>query len=267
MINFYKKPPFYGGIIAKKMKSYFYFCVFLYIYGVFYNISTPYLNNNYILNGSLYSTEYSTYSRGSQDTFTTISYILNPITLFYVLFCEELVPKNRVISFLYYNFNYDILMIILIVFLFVFVNPTMIIKKILTPKNKFLSFVNVSPVEIGKIYPLEELKKYYEIKKLQLFDLIMDCNKNDLLKEDYSDLINNYMQVIKYIKYNIDNKNKKQNDKIDLPPEVFKDELSPLKGLDSIKNNRIQIAGDISYNQSFINKYEIYNNFSLMKNI
>ena len=49
MINFYKKPPLYGGIIAKKMKSYFYFCVFLYIYGVFYNVSTPYLFKNDLL--------------------------------------------------------------------------------------------------------------------------------------------------------------------------------------------------------------------------
>ena len=264
MINFYKKPPLYGGIIAKKMKSYFYFCVFLYIYGVFYNVSTPYLFQNDLLKHKF--KHWNRYDL--ETTFSIISYILNPVTFFYYFIYIGIFNTNKEkISFLYCNFNFDILIVTLVVFLIIFVNPTSMIKKILTPKNKFLSFVNVSPVEIGKIYPLEELNKYYEIKKLQLFDLIMDCNKNDLLKEDYSDLINNYMQVIKYIKYNIDNKNKKQNDKIDLPPEVFKDELSPLKGLDSIKNNRIQIAGDISYNQSFINKYEIYNNFSLMKNI
>ena len=38
--------------------------------------------------------------------------------------------------------------------------------------------MNISPIEIGSIYSIEDLKKYYEIKKLQLINLINDCNNN-----------------------------------------------------------------------------------------
>ena len=48
-------------------------------------------------------------------------------------------------------------------------------------------------------------------------------------------------------------------------PEIIEDEFSPLKGEDLMKGSHLQIAGDISYNQSFISKYEMYNSFSLMK--
>ena len=137
----------------------------------------------------------------------------------------------------------------------------------MTPKAKFLSFLNTSPVEIGNIYSLEILEKYYEIKKLQLFNLIIECDSNYKNIDNYEDLINNYICGIKYIKLNIENKKNKKQKTFDLNPEIIKDEFSPLKGEDIIKGSHLQIAGDISYNQSFITKYEMYNNFSLMKNI
>ena len=85
--------------------------------------------------------------------------------------------------------------------------------------------------------------------------------------DNYSYLVNNYMLVIRYLKQNIDNKSNKQQNKIDINSEKDDDEYSPLKGEDIKRNNQLQISGDISYNQSFISKYQIYNNFSLMKNI
>ena len=130
-----------------------------------------------------------------------------------------------------------------------------------------MSFLNISPVEIGTIYPLEELKKYYEIKKLELFNLIIDNDKNVGFMDDYSYLVNNYMLVIRYLKQNIDSKSNKQQNEIEINLEKDDDEYSPLKGEDIIRNNQLQISGDISYNQSFISKYQIYNNFNLMKNI
>ena len=148
-----------------------------------------------------------------------------------------------------------------------FFNPTSFIKKKLSPKRNTLSFLNISPIEIGRIYSVENLKKYYEIKKLQLFNLIIDSNKNDKIVDNYSHLINNYMLVIKYIKQNMDKKNEEQKNIIDIPLEVITDEETLLKREASLKGDKIQITGDISYNQSFISKYEIYNNFSLMKNI
>ena len=75
------------------------------------------------------------------------------------------------------------------------------------------------------------------------------------------------MLVIKYIKQNMDKKNEEQKNIIDIPLEVITDEETLLKREASLKGDKIQITGDISYNQSFIPKYEIYNNFSLMKNI
>ena len=137
----------------------------------------------------------------------------------------------------------------------------------MTPKAKFLSFLNISPTEIGYIYPVEVLEKYYEIKKLQLFNLILDCDYNNKNLDDYGHLINNYICAIKYIKESIEKKNNREQNIIDISPEINEDEFSPLKGEDRMKGSHLQIEGDISYNQSFIPKYELYNSFNLIKNI
>jgi len=169
-------------------------------------------------------------------------------------------------KFLFYNFN-SMLFIHLFFFVILFINPTSFFQKKLTPKNKYLLSFNVSPIEIGTLYSVEELKKYYEIKKLQLFDLIIDCDKNGKIKDNYSHIINNYMNVIKYLKKNINDKCKIQNNIIEANSEKFDDEYYPLKEEYSIENNQTHLFGDISYNQSFIPKYEIYNNYNLIKNI
>ena len=67
---------------------------------------------------------------------------------------------------MFYNFNSNVLFAHFFIFIFVFLNPLSFIKKKITPKSKFLSFMNISPIEIGSIYSIEDLKKYYEIKKL-----------------------------------------------------------------------------------------------------
>ena len=266
MINYYKIPPFYGSILSKKILNYFVLNVFIYFYGLSYNLSNPYIiRNNESIKGGLFYDYYNYYGY-SNDDFSIIYYFINPFTLFYYFYCEGDYNKNR-FTFFYYNFNSDILPIHLIIFLLIFVNPTTFIRKKLTPKAKFLSFLNVSPAEIGNIYSLEVLEKYYEIKKLQLFNLIIECDSNYKNIDDYEDLINNYICGIKYIQLNIENKNSKKEKIIDINPEIIEDEFSPLKGEDLMKGSHLQIAGDISYNQSFISKYEMYNSFSLMKNI
>ena len=76
------------------------------------------------------------------------------------------------------------------------------------------------------------------------------------------------MGVIKYIKHNIDKKTKGKDDIIiNNDEEKISDEYIKLKDESIIKRNKINISGDISYNQSFIPKYEIYNNYNLMKNL
>ena len=84
-------------------------------------------------------------------------------------------------SFLYFNFR-PILLIHFIIFIF-FLEPISIIKKIVLPKVNSLSFLNSSPIEIGTVYSFKNLKKYYEIKKLELFNLIISIDnkgKNNL---------------------------------------------------------------------------------------
>ena len=101
---------------------------------------------------------------------------------------------------------------------------------------------------------------------MQLFNLIIDCNKNEKKNEDYYYLMNNYLLAIKYLKRNIDKKINKEENIIKIDLNVFNKEFSPLKDENENKNNYLLI-GDISYNQSFISKYEIYSNYSLMKNL
>jgi len=254
MINYYKKPPFYGKFLSKKILHYFYLSIILYLYGLIYNYSNPFLFNNYLLKEKFW------YNYELRENLIVIYYIFNPFTLFYFLYCNEYLYDD----FLYYNFN-SMFFFHLLIFILFFINPGSFIQKKLSPKNKF-SF-NVSPIEIGTLYSIEELKKYYEIKKLQLFDLIIDCDKNDKIKDNYSHIINNHLNVIKYLKQNIDDKCKKQKNIIDTHSEKYEDEYFPLKDEYSRINSQLHLCRDISYNQSFIQKYEIYSNYSLIKNL
>ena len=263
MIYYYRKPPLYGSLLSEKIQNYFFLAILLYVYGLFYHISNPYAFNNYLLK---YASQNKSYSDTDiQKIFGYIDSFLNPFTLFYFILCES--DNNSDRYFLYYNFNTNILLPHLFVFVILFLNPTSFVKKMITPKSKFLSFLNISPVEIGTIYSLEDLKEYYEIKKLQLINLIIDSNKREENKDNYYHLINNYMFVLKYIKQNIDNKSNKQTNIIDISNNNNIDEYISLKSESKIKGHQLQISGDVSYNQNFISKYKIYSNFSLMKNI
>ena len=259
IINYYKKPQFLGSFLSKKILNYFGLGVFIYLYGLFYNLSNPYLFNNELLKQNYEDNKII-------ETIKNFDFLLSPITLIYLpIFESDLqIEKRRII---YYNFNL-ILLIHFFVFIFTFANPTSIIRKKLSPKIKLSSFLNISQIEIGQIYSLENLEKYYDMKKLQLFDLIIDCDNKNKVKDDYRDLINNIMKVMKYIRQNIKKKSDKKEDIIiNNDFEKLGDEYTKLKEESIIKRNKYNITGDISYNQSFIPKYEIYNNFNLMKNL
>ena len=259
IINYYKKPRFYGRFLSKKILNYFYFSIILYLYGLTYNCSNPYLFNNNLFKGKFWYS-YESFINLLQSLY----YFLNPFTAIYYIYCK--ITENKITEIFYYNLSPDLL-IHFFIFILLFINPTSLIQKKLTPKNKFLLSFNVSPVEIGTLYSLEELKKYYDIKKLQLFDLIIDCNNYGKIKDNYSHIINNYMNVIKYLKQNIDDKSKEQKNLIDTHSEKYEDEYYPLKDESLRENRQTHLCGDISYNQSFIPKYEIYNNYNLIKNI
>ena len=265
MINYYKKPTFYSNFLPKKINNYFFLCIFIYFYGLIYNGSNPYLFDNSSLRQYFFKDQ-GVYSDIFQ-IITDMFYFLNPITLFYILF-ENTLKENFGLSeysFLYYSFQ-PAFVLHFFLFLILFVDPVALIKKIFTAKNKFLTFLNTAPVEIGNIYTEEILEKYYTIKKLQLFNLIIDCHKSGKLIEFYSNLVYNYLLEIKYLKMFID-KNKNQNQKIDnIISDKIEDEKSPLIKVEMTKSDLILI-GDVSYNQSFIPKYEKYSNYNLIKNL
>ena len=194
IINYYKKPRFFGNFLSKKILFYFGVGIFIYLYGLFYNLSNPYLFNNELLSQNF--SDNDILKIGGE-----LGWLLSPISLIYYVHYNTF-RRFREERFLFYNFNL-VLLIHFFIFVITFANPTPMIKKKLFPKNNLSSFLNISPVEIGKIYSLEDLQKYYEIKKLQLFDLIIDCDNKNKVKDDYRHLINNYMSVIKYIKNNI----------------------------------------------------------------
>ena len=49
VINYYKKPPFFGSVLPNKILNYFFLCIFIYMYGILYQLSNPYITNNYLL--------------------------------------------------------------------------------------------------------------------------------------------------------------------------------------------------------------------------
>ena len=268
VINYYKKPPFFGNVLPNKILNYFFLCIFIYMYGILYQLSNPYITNNYLL-----KIEFTNNHNGDISTYILniiyyIYYLLNPITILYI-FVFNFPPSNKLLeerdlSFFYYNFN-PLLLIHFFIFIIFFINPASLIKNAFSPKNKILSFLNTSPIELGTLYFFDELKKYYEIKKLQLFNLIVDINTNDKNINNYSHLINNYMLAIKYLKQNMDKKKSNRDNKNNLNLEK-KEEDSPLKDEVLIRNYDLLLTGDISYNQNFISNYEVYSNYSLMKN-
>ena len=268
VINYYKKPPFFGNVLPNKILNYFFLCIFIYMYGILYQLSNPYITNNYLLKIEFTNNHNADISTYILNIIYYIYYLLNPITILYI-FVFNFPPSNKLLperdlSFFYYNFN-PLLLIHFFIFIIFFINPASLIKNAFSPKNKILSFLNTSPIELGTLYFFDELKKYYEIKKLQLFNLIVDINTNDKNINNYSHLINNYMLAIKYLKQNMDKKKSNRDNKNNLNLEK-KEEDSPLKDEVLIRNYDLLLTGDISYNQNFISNYEVYSNYSLMKN-
>ena len=120
-------------------------------------------------------------------------------------------------------------------------------------KNITNSLKNSPNIDIGLSYSLDELNKYYEIKKLELFKLAI-CEDNEKLKENYANLFNNYKLVIDYLKQNMDTKHTKETkleekENLNVNNEQFDDNF---------------LLGDTSYNLAFIPNYQIYDYFDLL---
>ena len=68
-----------------------------------------------------------------------------------------------------------------------------------------------SKLEISNLYSIEQLKKYYDLKKIQLFELLYEIRKKNENTIDYIYLIENYKIVIDYLRHKIKNMSAKKD--------------------------------------------------------
>ena len=237
IINYYKNPPYYGNYLSKKTSTFLFFAIILFFYGTIFYLSNPYLFN-YYQNNDFRSLELE------RDAYT----IINPFVMIYdlinylveppikILICNFASPANVFIYYLFFNF------IVPRILLFI----CKIFKK--RNPNKYPN------TDIGSIYSFNDLSKYYEVKKLELFKLVINYKNKEKLNMNYDYLLNNYKLVIDYLKDNIEKK--KTNEKKE------QNEMEKIE----IKNNNEErlLSEDPSYNLSFIPDYEIYNYFDLL---
>jgi hypothetical protein len=140
-------------------------------------------------------------------------------------------------------------------------------------QSHYKEFLNI---DLCTTYSNNELNKYYEVKKLELFSLLVNINKNDGKKfEDYSDLISNYKLSIEYIRDNMifNTKQKHKTSKKFINVELSgvsnnNENINLLTVNDNNqKGNERLLIGDPSYNLTFIPNYELYYYFDLLYSI
>jgi len=260
IINYYKKPPYYDNYLSKKFKNFLIFEIFLFFYGTVFQLSNPYLFNYYQNNDLLTSeSEYANY------------YILNPISAIYDLIKDF---SDVPITTFYLSNLFNPYMIMFIV---LFLIPLILLEICQLCLNKsqshYKEFLNT---DICAAYSNNELNKYYEVKKLELFSLLVNINKKDGKRfEDYSDLISNYKLSIDYIRGNIIFNTKQ---KLKTNSKLINVELSGVSNNseninlltvndNNPKGNERLLIGDPSYNLTFIPNYELYYYFDLLYSI
>ena len=228
IINFYRKPPYYNDYLSKISSKFLLIGIFIYLYGIIYNLSIPYLFNYY------QNAEYKI------EGFWSLYLFENPLFLIYFIS-----SKYSDISITIFNISpicyvYIIIFFLLFYFLlFIFKLFKYFKKNNINDSKEFIPNIN-----IGDIYSIDLLNKYYEIKKLELFKFLI-TNNNKL--KNYSHIIKNYKNVIDYLKEKIDNKKSNDIENDNIEKNIFLD--------------------DTSYNLSFIQKYELFKNFDLIYNI
>ena len=146
--------------------------------------------------------------------------------------------------------------------------------------KKKVSLQNAPNVDIGIVYSLDELNKYYEVKKLELFKFLLNFDKKSKEFKKYSNLADSYKNELDYLKQNIEfkksilYKNKDNNKNIIDSNNIISTNSNLvntntdsngllIKDKDEFKNDRL-LLGDPSFNLAFISNYEIYAYFDLL---
>ena len=232
IINFYKNPPYYDNYLSKMTSTFLFFGIILFFYGTIHYLSDPYLFNYYQNNSYKYS-----------ENEKEFYFVINPFTSFYYLYA-----KSQEIPILIYNFS-GLISPVFHIFISSFL-PFALFLEIIKICCKRISKISTYP-NIGFIYSINDLNKYYEVKKLELFKLVLNCDNQKLMK-NYIYLINNHKLVIDYIKDNIDYKNNKNR------------QSNEIQNISKNNNENKILLDNPSYNLSFIQDYEIYNYFDLL---
>ena len=255
MINYYKKPSYYNIYLSKRVQYYYIIGIILHFYGTIYHLSNPYLFNYYQNNDF------------NETYISEIFYLIaNPFAIFFYFQSDN----DDKLSILVFNFSslsqlYALILIYLFIFPFIIIN---IITFLLHKYKKSKSLQNAPIYDIGLIYSVEELKKYYEIKKLEFLKFLLGCEYDVKVIDNYYYLAYNYKLIIDYLKENIEFRNSFifQNDEI---KNEISDDNKLLEESINIQNkeekNDHLISDDyLSYNLTFIPKYEIYSYFDLL---
>ena len=267
IIHYYKKPPYYDNYFTLLYQKILFWTIFIYIYGTIYYISNPYFFNYYQNDSvNIGNNELNLYS------------LLNPFTIIY-----STAADLSALSILIYNrcglsdiFVQSLLCFILSLLLFKLYNKC--------KKNEGKKSLHNSPnVDIGLVYSLDELNKYYEVKKLELFKILLNFDKNPREYQKYAKLTNNYKNLLDYLQQNITYKmslyqkggnnyyvnkegnnliNTNTNSNINTNNIIDSGDLTIRDKADKI-NDRL-LLGDPSFNITFIPNYEIFGYFDLL---
>ena len=261
IIHYYKKPPYYDNYFTILYQKILFWSIFIYIYGTIYYISNPYFFN-YYQNDSVNS--------GNNDL--DLYSILNPFSIIY-----SISAKSFALSIVI--FNRSDLSDIFVLSLFAFLLSLLLFKLYnicCKKKEEQKKGLHNSPnVDIALVYSLDELNKYYEVKKLELFKILLSYIKNPKELQKYSKLANNYKNLLDYLQQNINYKmslyQKGKNN------YVNKEEINTNTNNKNItdsgeltikdkaeKNKDRLLLGDPSFNMTFIPNYEIFGYFDLL---
>ena len=254
VIHYYKKPPYYDNYFSVLTQKVLFLSIVAHLYCTIYYMSNPYLFNYFQDDTIIYGTN-------------LLYYFLNPIT-----FIFRLISLKKSISITIYNYSNIAHLSVMILLFFILSIICVKLYEKMCKKEEKLSLLNAPNIDVGLIYSTDELNKYYEIKKLELFKFLLNHNNKKDFKK-YINLANNYKNVLDYLKQNLEFKKSKT-----IPKEVANNiEENNIISTNIIENNNADsnglivkekndrlLIGDPSYNLAFISNYEMYEYFDLL---
>ena len=254
IINYYKKPNYYNNYISGIVLNFFLFGIILYLFAVLQLLNNPYLFN-------YYQNEYY----GSFEFYYNmkkLTYIFNP--LYFIT--HNLVSTRTDVD---YISNITVTFIVfLATLLILLILKYLLFFKINRGHSEILSIKNLINLDIGLVLSKNDLNKYYEFKKLEFFNCLININKNYNDDINYDYIISNYKKNLDYLRncLELKNENEQRNNSYNINDieennKVKENTIDP--GL-IYNNENLMMKGDPSYNLAFLENYEAYSIFDLL---